>query len=544
MDIEQYISELTRIVKAFAPTTAKILDRRRLESSKLGWASLYRGFVEGSVVTERTGKKALTSQGGSDSSYYTQRSMLKSRLINTLFILDLDQVPGTSPVLKAKYHIHRKLFLINIMLLMGMRKFGIALAKNTLRDAQEWQLTLAQIEIVSLLRIHSSIVGSRQDHEKYKHEVHRLLQLFEAESIAAAEYEKVNLLFARSATEKPQLAPQFEAAAEHVSSLAKSYNTFELDLAMYRLRMAAKQIALEFDQTLAVCGEACAVLSAKWPMHFDKIRLGEFNLMRLLCAAHLRSLERAESLLTECEKSYGSGSNNWFVLQENYMLALTQCFQFERAAQVLRTVVTQGRFGSQSRHIHERWKLFELFLSFTGPRSPTPKEFEMTAGELRSLDTDKGGYKVCIIVLRILALLRQRKQSEIIELLESLRSYRARSFKKRDVSPGSAILDLILIASEHGFVREPTLAAAGDIPRRLKGKLTFLTRKDGFVSLPFDWIWDEMVNVMPDELPEQELRSYMEKLRESKELAAFARELAKVGAKKPAAAAAKKLAAV
>jgi hypothetical protein len=389
------------------------------------------------------------------------------------------------------------------MLLMGMRKFGIALAKSTLCLAEEWQLTLAQIQIVSILRTHSSLIGSRHDHEKYKHKLHRLLKQYEAESIAMAEYEKVNLLFARSATEKPQLAPQFENAAEHVSSLAKSYDTFELDLAMYRLRMAAKQIALEFDQTLVVCDEACEVLSSKWPTHFDKIRLGEFNLMRLLCAAHLRSLETGEYLLAECEKSYQPGNNNWFALQENYMLLLTQCFQFERASQALNVVTRHERFASQGRHIQERWKLFELFLSFTGPRSPTPKEFEITSEDLRSLDTDKGGYKVCIIVLRILGLLRAGKRDEIIDLLEPLRSYRARTFKKRDISPGSTILDLILIASEHGFIRDPTLAAIGDMPRRLKGPLTYLTRKDGFVSLPFDWIWAEMEMVLPEHKPEE-----------------------------------------
>jgi hypothetical protein len=502
MNIEQYISELTRIVKIFAPKTAKILDRRRIESSNLGWANLYRGFVEGRVITERSGKKALLQQGGSESSYAAQRSMLKSRLINTLFILDLDQLPSTSPVLKAKYDCQRKLFLINVMLLMGMRKFGIALAKSTLRHAEDWQLTLAEIEIVSILRTNASLLGSRHDHEKFKRQLHRLLHTYEVESIAATEYEKVNLLFARSATEKPQLASQFENAAEHVALLAFDYDRFELDLAMYRLRMAAKQIALRFDETLAVCDEACEVLTSKWPLHFDKIRLGEFNMMRLLCAAHVRDLVRAEHLHVECEKSYQIGSNNWFALQENYMLALVQCFHFAAASQLLHDVIGHERFANQPPHIHERWKLFEIFLHFTGNLADANSRSMYSAEKLRTLETDKGGYKICIIVLRILGLLRERKQDAIIELLEPLRSYRARTFKKRDTSPSSTILDLILIASEYGFVREPTLAAVGDMPGRLKGPLTFLTRKDGFVSLPFDWIWEEMELVFPDQVEE------------------------------------------
>jgi hypothetical protein len=209
--------------------------------------------------------------------------------------------------------------------------------------------------------------------------------------------------------------------------LVKEHKSFHLTLLYYRTGMLYYQIIRNYKLLLNLCNNAQSYLR-KHSEFYVASREGEIALLKMVCYLYLKDFENGKLNAEEAQKFYSKGSNNWFVLMENYFLLTMHTGKFEKAVEVFEEVTQHPRFPYLSEEKKEAWKIFDAYLNYIFPGQFKSKEFKLMRflNDVPIFSKDKAGFYPTVLIAQVLFLIDKGEDDQLEKVIESLRIYSSR----------------------------------------------------------------------------------------------------------------------
>lgn len=395
------------------------------------YLQLFRGIADGTINSDEEAAAILYQTTPTDKKYLMLKSRLKDRLINTLFFINHKKIQE-SAYQQAVYQCNRNYFCSKLLLTHGARTSAIAMAKNTLSQSEKFDLNEITLLCARMLRHHYSMAGLKKEYERYNDLVTESLKRVRAENRAESMYEALVAEFGRSKAIHPELEQTAKDYFNQCKELAKYQSTFHLTILYYRIGMLYYQIIRNYRLLLNLCNRL-QQYSKKHPKFYLASREGEVALLKMVCCLHLRDFSLGKQNAEEALQLYKKGSNNWFVVMENYFILAMHAGKFELATSIFEEVTHHQRFHLLSPEKQETWKIFEAYVNYLYPEKLKTKDFKILKflNEVPIYSKDKAGFYPAILIAQILFLIDRKDEDQLEHNIEALRIFSARNLSEK-----------------------------------------------------------------------------------------------------------------
>jgi hypothetical protein len=223
--------------------------------------------------------------------------------------------------------------------------------------------------------------------------------------------------------------------------------------------------------------------------------------------AYLRSRQpvRGLQLAEQYVRDFHPSSNNWFYFQEHHVLLALHAGQYERAQQLMASIIKNPSYLGQREAPLQRWDLYKSYIDFvlpsTRPQTLRQRQVAQQMLLLPEYSRDKRGHNVAIIVLQLLYYLRERNLEPVLLRLERLRKYQQRHLYEASTLRSRLFLRLLQVIVEKNF--DPAKAA-----ERGKGLLQQLRDTpppgEAFAEveiIPYESLWEIVLGLLREGRP-------------------------------------------
>lgn len=461
---------------------------------------LYDEIAKGNLSTDEEAEDLLFP-GNKNKVYYLKRlkKQLSDRLINTLFFIDTNQ-PKFTEYQRAYYSCYKAATATKILLGKHARSPAIKLAEKTLKYAMKFELTDIILLLAKDLRFHyGGIVGNNKKYKYYNDIVLQYTTIFSAELLAEEYYTQVVINFVSSTATKPEIRNLSEKYSADLRNLTPRVNSYWFNLIYFNINAIRFELASDYKSTIEVCQEALDFFEKKPHIATNNAKF-QFLFKILGAQIYLKHFEEIESSINQCLSLVPSGSVNWYLVYDWYMIYLFHSRQFDRAADVYKEVEADSKFKSQYRRISEHWIIHEAFLQYfrlinkiTINDQDAKQKFRLSKflNEVPTFSKDKRGSNITIIILQILFLLQQKKYGVIIDHMESLRTYSHRYLRKDDTFRSNCFIKMLLCLPAASFHKKGVLRKADKYWKKLQSVPIEQANQSAEMEIvPYEMLWE------------------------------------------------------
>ena len=467
---------------------------------------LYDIVHNGDVNTDIEAASLLYPQNNnSKDSYSKLKNRLKSRLINTLFFIDINQ-PQFTDIQQAFFNCNKNWLAARTLLSRGATRAAIKLAEATIREAIKFEFTELIIYLSKMLFWHYSLYnGTPAKYNRYV-EIHDKAQndLF-AETLAEKYYSEIMLMFARSqANVQVEHSEMISKYSDELRSEYAHIISFRFIRISYLLHIIRYQTAHDYQNAIVACHDAISIISQK--PYQSKGAVFSFSLRLLSCYIQVKRYQEAEELALKYVDSLTSGSYDWYIIQFYHFLLHTHGKNYDKAYDVLEQAVGHPRFEHFFANHKQLWYVNQAYIHFLiAIGKIQPKEASDSTkfrlyrflNDIPIYSKDKRGINIAILIVHVLFLLQQRKFSQIIDRVDALNQYCHRYLRRDDTFRANCFIKMLLQMAKADFNRIRTERYA----EKYKAKLESMTLNvaDGGIEvevIPYEDLWDLVLDLL------------------------------------------------
>jgi hypothetical protein len=421
----------------------ELIDEKQELSKDNLYLQLFKGIAEGKYTTDEDAASDLYQSSSKDKRYQMLKSRLKDRLVNTLFFINHRKIHD-SKYQQAVYQCNRNYFCAKLLLTHGARTSAISMAKTTLIQAQKFDLNEIVLLCARMLRHHYSLIGNKTEWERSNQIVIESQKKVRAESRAEYLYETIVSTYARTKAFKPEHAENARECFNQCKELSKEFKSFHLTVLYYRTGMLYYQIIQNYRLLLNLCNNAQEFLR-KHPDFYVASREGEIALLKMVCYLYLKDYDNGRKNAEEAQRYYTKGSNNWFILMENYLLLTMHTGKYEHAVEVFEEVTSHPRFTYLSDEKKEAWKIYDAYLNYLFPGQLKSKEFKLMKflNDIPIFSKDKAGFYPAVLIAQVLFLIEKGDEDQLDRVIESLRIYSTRHLARNKASRTTLFIKML-----------------------------------------------------------------------------------------------------
>jgi len=483
------LRDLARIVKRGIPKRSQYISLSSLGDTSELTSRFFRALTDSTERSEQVISKTVFNVTTSDALYKSHKSQIKQQLLNSLFVLDLDEA-GYSELTKRKHLNNRAAFLASELVSLGPDALAESIAEDGLREALEIEAWANAMQFAAILRYIATYAGHDEERRKYSEEYFRIEEIEHAEQRARDSYSEIICAFTATGGEKYEMAEVAERAMPPLEESYAKHPTFGLANLRFLLKTVAFQSRQNYRDSLSACDEYKALLAGQFKRFANPDRLGELAYKRLVCLLQLGEYDNARKAAHECETFVTYGANNWFHLQEYKFLLAMHTVRFEEARTLFEEANRQERMKLLPEYSRERWRIFGIHLDVAQNRIPEFRSATELMKHLRIYSKDKGGFNASMLILQILVLADRGKTNAISQRIDALNKYRARYLKDEGNAQASIFFYLLTLVGQN----MPRIGAMLRDAEPLIQEFRSATGPalDGIQILPYEWLWDHL----------------------------------------------------
>ena len=437
----------------------QFIDRNKVKSIEvLGYQKegkknlinqFYQKIASGDLNTDEEAADLFFRVSPSDILYRKLKSKLKSRLINSVFFLDLKQ-PKYSEMDRAYLTCWKEWSATQILFRNGVTKVAVELAHRILKQSQAFEFSDISMNIAKMLRItYATRFPNAKKYEQFNELVNYYLGLQTSELKAEEYYFDIVRHYAESLASQPEVGEKGEKYVQELEPLVKLYKTHRLLRFFYQIKVASYMCRNDYRTAVGVCNEALSALEIK--TFLPQSQGAFFYFQKIVCHAQLKEFEEGKRL-TEAYLVYDDpGSFNWF---KNRQLAVFFSFHsgdYEEALRVFEQASSHPAFRHLDPVNAESWKISEaylLYLLHTG-RIPSPAEKTFSfriakfLNEVPIFSKDKKGMNIPILIVQILFTIAQQRYDLAVMRIDSIEKYCTRYLRKDDTYRSNLFIKML-----------------------------------------------------------------------------------------------------
>jgi tetratricopeptide (TPR) repeat protein len=393
---------------------------------------------------------------------------------------------------------------VSIRYLIGRSAHSAAeeLAKQVLRKAQKYQITdIALLIIPYLSRRYSLSKGDRAKVEEMEALRLKMLETWNAESLASQYYADLNLTYSTSKALHPQI---HELAGKYIEELKKYENkvpSYLFHSFYYMIGVYQWLSIADYPRTIATCERAFEYLE-NLPFQHKTGKL-YFLFQHITSSLQLRRYEDANSRIKECLESVDRKSPVWIRVQELNLLKSFHTGEYQEGFTVLYRTYSHPQFNFVAGNVRERWLLYQAYLHYLlesgrikdtrGHREKRKSHFRVNRflNEVPLFSKDKRGMNIPILIIQTLFLIHRKKYDKAILRIEALEKYATRHLRKNDTFRSNCFIKMMLVAPKQGFHRKAVVRHAAKFIEKLREAPLEKARQPNEIEIiPYENLWE------------------------------------------------------
>ena len=465
---------------------------------------LYELVQSPEIETDDDAMAALYPDNGtSKASYQKLKNRFRSRLLNTLFFIDINQSQFTD-IQKAFYTCNKNWLAARTLLSRGAMSSGIDIVTRTLREALKYEFTELIIYMCRELTWHYSVVSGNP--KLYKHYLgildENMINL-EAETLADRYHTEVNLAFSSSqASKKLELSDKLVTYSNDLLDRFPHVRSFRYLRVAYLLHVTRYQVAGDFDKAIDMCKRALDIYDEK--PYQSKGAKFSFSLRLLMCYIQTKDFEAGEALVNSLTAYQTPGSRDWYVTHLYNFLLKTHSGKYAEACEISDEVVSHKRFSNLFASIKQLWLVNQAYSEFLrlaefAGESKNQNSFRLYKflNDIPIYSKDKRGTNTSILIVHVLFLLHQKKYSEIIDRVDALNQYCHRYLRRDDTYRTNCFIKMLLQMARADFNRIRTQRYTEALVAKLKSSPLDMSNQSIEVEIiPFEDLWGIILDML------------------------------------------------
>src|SRR5688572_1013302 len=286
------LKEITQVIARLKLEKIEIIDEEPGLGDQDNISKLYFGIKSNSITTDQEAAKLIYNSPLVDSRFTTLKNRLKTKLLNTLFFLDI-KAPAQSEMAENMYKTYRYTFCSKTLLLIGARESSKKMAQKGLLFAERSALTAEIVQLLTDLRNLAGGSGNTTEYrdlnEHLKRHTHNLLAELQARDFN----DQIRMMYAKTTAENPEAISVVDNFVSSLDSIEPKPDSFYYKLFYYRVKIYALQVKQMYDEMIEVC-DAGEQLFLSSPILSSNIRLGEFVVYKLYGYLLLKKFSEGE----------------------------------------------------------------------------------------------------------------------------------------------------------------------------------------------------------------------------------------------------------
>ncbi len=498
------LKELVDIVTRQRVEKVTLIDLAELEDQQSQYARFYNAIRNGEVKSDQDAARTFYDSDTTDDRYRKLKSRFKKRMLNYLFFLDINK-NSYSDYLAARHTCFKNLLICRVLKTSGARYSFEKIAKQTLSQAEKFNLNSIIVPLTSDLLTHYSLLAKRNDYDKTLQQFEQAQQELQGEYAAERYMEQVVLEVTSSNT---KVAPVINMAKENcrkLDQLAAQYpGNYRIQHLTYYTKAIYYQMIFDFKALIEVCDAAEHYYNTHKEF-YQRSALAQFSLMRMAALLNLRDYTKGLHSIKQSLAYLDEGNPNWLLTMEAYFLLAMQAGKYPLAADIFLQVVNHARFKYFSEIRLEKWRIFHAYLHYIFEVNKMDKRqlrnkyipnfnIEQFLNNTPHATKDKSGLNMAVISLKIQYLLKDGKLDTIFDKMDALNIYAYRHLNKKENLRAYTYIKMLQAAEKKSFVYRYVESDTADMHRKLRSQTDRYSAE--WEILPYEVMWEQALGFM------------------------------------------------
>jgi hypothetical protein len=470
----------------------------------------YEGLVDGTFATDEAASEHFYGTPDKPQSYHKLRQSLRSRLINTLFFVDINQ-PYYNERQKAYYECYKDWAAVKILFGKNARTAAVSLSHKILRQARRFEFTELILDISRTLRLHyGAREGDIKKYDQYNAMYKECDEVFRKENLAEELYTDIILRYVnRKALDEDVHKKAKEYYAELVPHL-EQYDSYRLHLCGILIRMLIYTTINDYQNTIKICEEGIAYFEQKSYVAAIPLQVCYYQL--IICYTQLKEYEQGEAAVVRCAEFIDKGSFNWFKYHELHFMLSIHTKNYDIAYEILEKVLQHKRFQFLHESMKETWRIFEGYTYYlveigkiqteVGKRKLKKFRVGKFINETPIFSKDKRGMNIPILVIQIIYMILKKDYDTAIDKIEAINKYCVRYLHQDDTFRSNCFIKMLLQIPAASFHRVAVERKASRYYEKLiNTPLEVANQSHEIEIIPYEELWEMVLNTLQSKFP-------------------------------------------
>lgn len=491
------LQELALLLNRNKAKSIEVLDVRNRQNSKIN--EFYFQLTEESFSSDEVAAEHFYPGKGNNSNYRKLKASLKSRMLNSLFFIDVKKSNYTSRQ-TAYYECYKDWALLNILLAKNAYATSLEVARKILRHAKKYEFTELTRDVSRVLRLHyGAQIGDSKQYQTYRKQYEKYDNICRWENIAERHYTDIMIEFVNSKEHKDHLFQEVDRALEELEGYCQQSTSYRLNMYYYLIKLIRSNLDNNFADVLSAGNEMADFFEKKKYTASTPLQIAYYY--QLLACTQLGLYEKGQALALKCLELQTPGSFNWFKYQELYFLLAMHSGEYREAYRIYVEVVENSRMKFLPENVQEIWTIFWAYLYYLYRTDELDVEDETGQfskfrlgrfmNETPIFSKDKRGMNIAILIVQVLLLIEQEKYHVAIDKFDSLQKYCARYLHKAETLRSYYFLKMLLCFPKGNFHRAAVeRKALNDLERLRAIPLENASQTYKIEILPYEKLWN------------------------------------------------------
>lgn len=397
---------------------------------------LFEAVRTGKVKNDKEAAKFIYGTNEVTAKYRNLKYNLKSRLINTLFFIDVN-----GPLRDKAYYNCWKQWSACIILNEKSATYSASkIAEKVINQAIKFEFSNLVVVTSLFLRTYYSL--RNHNSVKFEHYNDLYYEYKEIEEYQNLAYEYYIRLILDYTLNSVTIDGDIEKAGKkYISQLEhkkNKINSTRFHYYLFQIQLLCSMGVFDYISAKSICDEALEYLNAlKNPF---KIGVRNVLLNKLVCHIQLKEFEEGKETALQCENLLDKGAFNWFKAKEYLFMLAMHTGNYQDAYIALNEVTKHSRYSQYKSLFNETWLLNRMYVHFLfllGEITLAPKDNQFTSirlgkfiNEVPKFSKDKKGMNIPVLIIQLAFLILQKKYDLAIDRIEALEKYCSRYLKR------------------------------------------------------------------------------------------------------------------
>lgn len=463
---------------------------------------LYEGMASRNFETDEDAVYSIFGAKQADQNYHKLKSTLKSRLVDYLFLIDLNRASYNERQ-RAYYACYKNWAAVKILLGKNARNAAVSLSLSILKQAQRFEFTELSLDICRILRLHfGTRKGNIKKYEQYNALFKEYEGLWMAENRAEELYTELVVFFVNARASQPEISQSARMYYEEISGLLARFDSYRLRFSGYFILLTQYMSNNDYKNTITVAEEAIHYFESKDYQATAPLLI--FLYQQLVCYIQLKEYEAGRKTARRCLELTEEGSFNWFKFQENYFLLAMHSCHYQEAYHILMETQANKHFVHLPQNILEIWKIFQAYLHYLallGIVNPEEEEgnhkfrLQKFLNDVPIFSKDKQGMNVPILIIQVLFLIHQQRFEIAADRIECVRKYASRYLVNDGTYRSNCFIKMLHKLPAAHYHKQAVIRKANPLVEKLEAApLNVAGQAHDIEIIPYEKLWELLLN--------------------------------------------------